>query len=152
MSSDDSTSSSSSSSDVEEQPFTPKKIVDCRTRGNQIQYLVQWNGLDQETWESEARIVNEGKAALIIEYTKSKQMAPPKKVKLEWTMDFEIVEGFTNQGEIYYRLRFPETGIVTDVPSKAIAHHKARHLVEFLEKKVHFPVKAVDSDTSSASD
>ena len=151
MSSDDS-STSSSSSGVEEQPFTPKRIVDCRTRGNQIQYLVQWNGLDDETWENEARIVNEGKADLIIEYTKRKQMAPPKKVKLEWTMDFEIVEGFTNQGEIYYRLRFPETGIVTDVPSKSITHHKARPLVEFLEKKVRFPVKAVDSDSSSSSD
>lgn len=137
--------SSDSEEPVEDDPV---KVTDRRMKKNQIQYLVLWKS-GKETWENERTFVRNGKSDLIIEYTKNKQMAPPQKVKLDKTMPFEIVEGFVNDGDIYYRVKFTENGIITDLPSKVVSHYKAKQLIEFLEKTVDFPAFDLSTGTES---
>ena len=152
MSASNSTSSDSvegaSDSDVVVED-APEKVIDRRMKKHQIQYLLRWKS-GKETWENEGKFIREGRSNLIIEYTKNKQMAPPQKVKLDKTMPFDIIEGFVNDGDIYYRVKFPENGIVTDLPSRVVSHYRAKQLIEFLEKTVDFPV--FDLFTGSTSE
>lgn len=121
----------------------PIEVLDKETKRRSISYLVAWQDERDPTWVSEDHLIRIGAIKLIAEYEKWKcdermsQVISQRKeaLRVDKTMDFEILSGFHVNNKIYYRVRF-ENGVQRDLCSSELQIRNGRKLIAFLENYV----------------